>query len=197
MSASRASHFWVYEYLNSPENILEVDLDLIGPPNDPRRTLLSDEEVLRTHRRNADFDFVTPIPCNPTSLRIPPRRGKATSCRHASRVLDAADINQLDRQTGQIILLTTPEKVDHALFIDFALTTQTWNSDTSNHLGNCLEILDVLQDDEVPFDEEIVLEHSAEPDDWDYVDAFGTRRNDLEEDAVFNARDMFPYITLL
>ncbi|KAF9486112.1 hypothetical protein BDN70DRAFT_235946 [Pholiota conissans] len=56
----RELHFTVL-YLNYPDFDVVSDLNLAGPPNDPHQELPSDEELLLTHRRNSDFDFVALI----------------------------------------------------------------------------------------------------------------------------------------
>ena len=52
-----------YEFkLNKPDPHFEIDEDLLlpeGPPQDPNRPLLADENVFATHHRHSDFDTAT------------------------------------------------------------------------------------------------------------------------------------------
>ncbi|KIM43985.1 hypothetical protein M413DRAFT_433218 [Hebeloma cylindrosporum] len=112
------------------------------------------------------------------------------SCRHAARVLDVADISQRDWHSGQILLHTNlKSKLDHAVLIDFASTTQTWEPDVLNMIENYFGILRILLDGKGNgFDTGIVWKRFGEPDDWDPVHAVVQGKN-------VQARDMFPYIT--
>jgi hypothetical protein len=49
--------------INTPEADLEIDEEAIprGPPQDPHKLVLKDEEVFATHHRNSDFDMATLI----------------------------------------------------------------------------------------------------------------------------------------
>ncbi|KZT02266.1 uncharacterized protein LAESUDRAFT_815464 [Laetiporus sulphureus 93-53] len=121
------------------------------------------------------------------------------SCRHAARVLDLADISQRDWHNGQIILYTNPRtKVNHAVLIDFASTTQTWLHDELNYIDNYFGVLYVLlgRQGDVGLDPELVWKHYGEPDDWDPVEVWlptDPPRN--QEKRLVKARDMFPYIS--
>jgi len=67
------------------------------------------------------------------------------SCRHAARVLDVADVSQRDWHRDQVILYTNPTtKLDHAVFIDFASTTQTWEPHGLNLFDNYFGLFRVL-----------------------------------------------------
>ena len=114
------------------------------------------------------------------------------SCRHAARVLDVADISQRDWHSGQILLHTNSKtKVDHALLIDFASTTQTWDPNVLNNIANYFGILRILLDGQGNgFDANLVWKHYGEPDDWDPLQA-------AVQGKLIRARGMFPYITSL
>jgi len=59
------------------------------------------------------------------------------SFRHGIRVLDLADVTQLDWHRGQILLHTDPTtKIDHAVLIDFADTFQTTEIEIMNRASN-------------------------------------------------------------
>jgi len=119
------------------------------------------------------------------------------SCRHATRVLDVADVSQRDWHAGQILLYTNPTtKLDHAVLIDFASTTQTWKPDEPNFI-NYFGVLRVLLGNEgdVGFDVEVVWKHFGEPDDWDDVVASISTRQWNKELRFVRARDLFPYIS--
>ncbi|KAF8957526.1 hypothetical protein BDZ97DRAFT_1846024, partial [Flammula alnicola] len=120
------------------------------------------------------------------------------SCRHAARVLDVADVSQRDWHAGQILLYTNPTtKLDHAVLIDFASTTQTWEPDELNYIHNYFGVLRVLlgREGEGGFDPELVWEHYREPDDWDPVIAWFPTRPWSKEGRFVQAREMFPYIS--
>lgn len=120
------------------------------------------------------------------------------SCRHATRVLDVADISQRDWHAGQILLYTNPTtKLDHAVLIDFASTTQTWKPDEPNFINNYFGVLRVLLGNEgdVGFDVEVVWKHFGEPDDWDDVVASISTRQWNKELRLVRVRDLFPYIS--
>ena len=64
------------------------------------------------------------------------------SCLHAARVQDVADVSQTDWHSGQVILYTNPNtKLDHAILIDFASTTQTWELHEPNHIESYFGLL--------------------------------------------------------
>ena len=120
------------------------------------------------------------------------------SCRHAVRVLDVADINQRDWHSGQILLYTNPTtKLDHAVLIDFASTTQTWDLEKLNHLENYFGSLRVLlsHEGDAGLDPDLVWEHYGEPDDWDSITAFMSVHVRGPVDRIVRARNMFPYIS--
>ncbi|KAJ3825600.1 hypothetical protein F5878DRAFT_723879 [Lentinula raphanica] len=116
------------------------------------------------------------------------------SCRHAVRILDAADISQRDWHSEQLLLCTNPEtQVDHVVLLDFASTLQTWDPDEPIFLMNYFHMFRILlhtKDDQrhAGFSRELVLEHFGEPDDWDPVNGW------VQEKSV-QARDIFDYIT--
>ncbi|TFK31769.1 hypothetical protein BDQ12DRAFT_671616 [Crucibulum laeve] len=116
------------------------------------------------------------------------------SCHHAARILDVADVSQRDWHNGQILLCTNETtKADHVVLIDFASTTQTWDSDEPNLIENYFGILRVLLTD-VGFDLDLVWKHYGEPDDWDTTSYYYTHPGTKEE-RHFRARDIFPYIS--
>ncbi|KAF8874525.1 hypothetical protein CPB84DRAFT_1853586 [Gymnopilus junonius] len=119
------------------------------------------------------------------------------SCRHAVRVLDVGDVSQRDWHDGQILLYTNPTtKLDHAVLIDFASTTQTWQPEELNYISNYFGLFQVLRGvtGDPGFDRELVMKHYGEPDDWDPVRAYMPIQPGGRETRVVKARDMFPYI---
>ncbi|KAF8162116.1 hypothetical protein BJ912DRAFT_1006667 [Pholiota molesta] len=117
------------------------------------------------------------------------------SCHHATRVLDVADVSQCDWHSGQIIMYTNPiTKIDHAILIDFASTTQTWHRDGPHRLSNYREVFFILVNCDA-FDVELVWKHFGDPDDWDPI-VFRTVRHKGGNDWItLQAREMFPYIS--
>jgi hypothetical protein len=82
-------------------------------------------------------------------------------------------------------------KVDHAVLIDFASTTQTWDTDVLNNIANYFGILRILLNGQGSgFDADLVWKHYGEPDDWDPLQA-------AVQGRFVRARRMFPYITSL
>ena len=119
------------------------------------------------------------------------------SCRHAARILDVADVAQRDWHNEQVMLYTNPSsKLDHAVLIDFASTTQTWESHELNPVQNYFDLLHVLlgRQGAVGLDPDLVWKHYGEPDDWDPVQAWIPMSEGGEELRVVTAKDMFPYI---
>lgn len=95
-----------------------------------------------------------------------------------------------------MILTRNPRtQVDHAVFFDFALATQTWEPDEVNFLANYTDVLRILLggEGEVGIDQELVWQHFKKPDAW-HLGTFvcptptGTR--------VVSAEEMFPCITV-
>ena len=118
------------------------------------------------------------------------------SCRHAVRVLDVADISQRDWHSDQVILYTNPTtKLDHAVLIDFASTTQTWEPHELNLIENYFSLLHTLLDSDVPLDSELVWKHYGEPDDWDPIFASFPIGPDRIRRRSVAAKDMFPFIS--
>ncbi|CAL1707803.1 unnamed protein product [Somion occarium] len=119
------------------------------------------------------------------------------SCRHAARILDVADVGQRDWHQGQIMLYTNPRtKLDHAILIDLASTTQTWLPGQLNYLDNYFGVLHVLLGGQghVGFDTELVWKYFGEPDDWDPVEVF-IPYGPNKKPKVVKARDIFSYIS--
>ncbi|KAI0091006.1 hypothetical protein BDY19DRAFT_904509 [Irpex rosettiformis] len=117
------------------------------------------------------------------------------SCRHGARVLDIADIAQHDWHRGQVLLYTNPtSKIDHAMFIDFASTSQTYSVDNMVLTRNYINLFMVLSGrcGSVWLDEELVWDNYGEPDDSDPVVAF-LRRG--KEPITIEARGKFTFIT--
>ena len=119
------------------------------------------------------------------------------SCRHAARVLDVADVAQRDWHSEQVILYTNPTtKLDHAVLIDFASTTQTWEPHELNFIQNYFGLLRVLLGGEgdVGLDPQLVWKHYGEPDDWDPVYAWIPTDGGKGMRSV-KSRNMFPFIS--
>ena len=110
----------------------------------------------------------------------------------------AFSMSQRDWHAGQILLYTNPTtKLDHAVLIDFASTTQTWKPDEPNFINNYFGVLRVLLGNEgdVGFDVEVVWKHFGEPDDWDDVVASICTHQWNKQPRLLRARDLFPYIS--
>ncbi|KAF5387197.1 hypothetical protein D9757_006846 [Collybiopsis confluens] len=111
----------------------------------------------------------------PSSPELTPERQIQTiaSCRHAVRVLDIADVAQRDWHDEQVVLYTNPiSKLDHAILVDFASTTQTWGPTDLNYIDNYFGLLHTLlgrRGDSIGLNYELVWKHFGEPDDWDPV----------------------------
>lgn len=91
------------------------------------------------------------------------------SCRHGVRALDIADVSQRDWHPGQMIVTTNPRtRIDHAVFIDLAMVTQTWEPDEVNYLANCHNVFRILLGSMGPvgIDPELVWEFYDKPDAW-------------------------------
>jgi len=61
------------DFFDVPDPDIEVDEDLIlpqGPPHDPHRSLLADEELFATHHRHSDFDLATLFRDHPRALQF-------------------------------------------------------------------------------------------------------------------------------
>ncbi|KAH7916633.1 hypothetical protein BJ138DRAFT_1139528 [Hygrophoropsis aurantiaca] len=119
------------------------------------------------------------------------------NCRHAARVLDVGDVSQRDWHSGEILLYANPvTKLDHAVLIDFASTTQTWEENELNYIHNYFGILRVLlgREGDVGFDPELVWKYFEDPDDWDPVRAWIPIVPRGNEMRTVKAKDMFPYI---
>ncbi|KAI0091004.1 hypothetical protein BDY19DRAFT_1046768 [Irpex rosettiformis] len=117
------------------------------------------------------------------------------SCRHGARVLDIADIAQHDWHQGQVLLYTNPtSKIDHAIFIDFASTSQTYSVDNMVLTDNYINLFMVLSGrcGSVWLDEELVWDNYGEPDDSDPVVAFLHRG---KQPITIEAREKFTFIT--
>ncbi|KAG6887344.1 hypothetical protein C0995_015939 [Termitomyces sp. Mi166 len=93
------------------------------------------------------------------------------SCRHAVHALDVGDISQRDWHSGQILLYTNPiTQVNHAVLVDFGLTTQTYQEENLNYLGNYGGMLTVLVYQNCMLNRSLIWKHFEEPDDWDPID---------------------------
>ncbi|KAI0783445.1 hypothetical protein C8Q75DRAFT_783049 [Abortiporus biennis] len=117
------------------------------------------------------------------------------SCRHATRVLDMADITQFDWHPGQILIHTNPStKVDHCVLIDFAITNQTWSSIVPNWTINYMEMIRVVFDKKAGLKPDLIWKHFAEPDEWDPIRLSVPIFPGSKETRELKARNMFPYI---
>ena len=95
-----------------------------------------------------------------------------------------------------MIIATNPRtQVDHAVFIDLAMVTQTWEPDEVNFLVNYTDVFRILvgAEDEVGIDPELVWEYFDKPDAW-YLGTFFAGTHKGEKRFIF-ADDMFPFIT--
>ncbi|KAF9486111.1 hypothetical protein BDN70DRAFT_916359 [Pholiota conissans] len=125
------------------------------------------------------------------------------SCRHATRVLDVADVCQRDWNTGQILLHTTPtstphHQLDHAVFIDFASATQTYDIDEPVLLDNYTGVFRVVMSwaysagGDAGVD--LVWEGFGEMDEWDPNDFMMRRRREDERSVDIEAPFLFPFV---
>ena len=92
------------------------------------------------------------------------------SCRHAQRVLNAGDVTQRDWHRGQILIHTNAATgLPYAVLLDFANTTQTWDVEAPNYMGNYFDMFKVLLSHwrRVALDADLVLDQFGDPDDWD------------------------------
>ncbi|KAG6901011.1 hypothetical protein C0995_002530 [Termitomyces sp. Mi166 len=79
------------------------------------------------------------------------------SSRHAARVLDVSDIGQHDWHEGQVLFYTNPTTgIDHAILVDFGLTSQTYEEEMPNLIDNYSGMRYTLNK---AFDQELVLKH--------------------------------------
>ncbi|GJJ06689.1 hypothetical protein Clacol_000884 [Clathrus columnatus] len=124
------------------------------------------------------------------------------NCRHASRILDVADVAQRDWHPGQLLIYKKPQTdIHHAVLIDFAITTQTWFLDEPNQLENYFGVLGIVssayEGGPDGMDWKFAWREFGEPDDWDPIRAFKAIYPDTEskELMVLRAREMFPYIS--
>jgi hypothetical protein len=119
------------------------------------------------------------------------------SCRHAARVLDVGDVSQRDWHNEQMLLCTNPTtNRDHAVLIDFASTTQTWEAHELNFIDNYFGMLHVLLGRHSGLDSELVWQHFGEPDEWDPVQAYIFRTGPEGEMMMsVEGKSMFPYIS--
>ncbi|KAI0783463.1 hypothetical protein C8Q75DRAFT_810794 [Abortiporus biennis] len=118
------------------------------------------------------------------------------SCRHTARVLDVADINQLDWHNGQVLLYTNPEtNIDQYILIDFAFTEQTWSPLILNWVDNYFGMLGALQDVKTGLDLKLIWRHYGDPDEWDPLIALIPVSRDSEEMKKVQAQDLFTYIS--
>ena len=94
------------------------------------------------------------------------------SFRHGIRVLDLADVTQLDWHHGQILLHTDAiTKIDYAVLIDFANTFQTTEIEIINDASNYFEALLVFLHHARKFGllDRQILDYFGKPDYWDSV----------------------------
>ena len=95
-----------------------------------------------------------------------------------------------------MLLCTNPTTdLDHAVLIDFASTTQTWEAHELNFINNYFGMLHVLLGRDIGLDAELVWRHFGEPDEWDPVVAWITTPGREGSRTVTNRKSMFPYIS--
>ena len=117
------------------------------------------------------------------------------SFRHGIRVLDLADVTQLDWHRGQILLHTDAiTKIDHAVLIDFADTFQTTEIEIINNASNYFQALRILKTraNEFGLDPQSVLDYFGKPDYWDTICGITHIHG---ESIVLEAPPLFPYIS--
>ena len=105
-------------------------------------------------------------------------------------------MSQRDWHPGQIILTRNPRtQVDHAVFIDFAMVTQTWEPDEVNFLANYTNVLRILLggEGEVGIDQELVWQYYDKPDAWHLGTLVSPTPNG---ERTVSADEMFPFITV-
>ncbi|KAG6889616.1 hypothetical protein C0995_016142 [Termitomyces sp. Mi166 len=116
------------------------------------------------------------------------------SSRHAARVLDVSDIGQYDWHEGQVLFYTNPiTGIDHAILVDFGLTSQTYEEERPNFIDNYFGMRYTLR---IAFDEELIWKYYEEPDDWDPI-YFITSFPGEKESKIIQARDLFPFISVV
>lgn len=118
------------------------------------------------------------------------------SARHASRILDLADVSQHDWHPGQILIRTEPStQIDHAVLIDFASTSQTVASDDRILLQNYVGMFSVLRGRAGPvsLDEQLVWKYFGEQDNWDGMITF-LSPDSPDKPSILEAKSLFPFI---
>ena len=118
------------------------------------------------------------------------------SCRHAQHVLDAGDVTQRDWHRGQILIhMNAVTGLPYAVLLDFANTTQTWDVEAPNYMGNYYDMFEILLGCRAPvgLDADLVLDHFGDPDDWDDCPRSGiaTRAGRKKQ---LRQRSIFPFI---
>ena len=71
-------------------------------------------------------------------------------------------MTQRDWHRGQILIHTNAATgLPHAVLLDFAYTTQTWDTDAPNYMGNYFDMFDILMGHwrPVALDADLVLYH--------------------------------------
>ncbi|KAI0339229.1 hypothetical protein BDW22DRAFT_1361710 [Trametopsis cervina] len=123
------------------------------------------------------------------------------SCRHSVRTLDVADIRQLDWHESQVLVYQNPTtQLDHAVLMDFASTIQTWSLEQPNLIQNYFGMWLTLDSDSVGDGgpkPELVWENFGEPDDWDCTTAVSWIGENSDVEREIEARDMFPFISIV
>ncbi|KAF9486120.1 hypothetical protein BDN70DRAFT_926829 [Pholiota conissans] len=128
------------------------------------------------------------------------------SCRHATRVLDVADVCQCDWHLGQILLHTTTTTTsptpalpqhEHTVFIDFASAVQTYHPDDPILLNNYNGVARVLARwaRRAGLDPMLVVENFDEPDEWDPNPSILQRPKDDGTFAGIVTPTLFPFIS--
>lgn len=117
------------------------------------------------------------------------------SCRHAVRALDVGDVSQRDWHARQVLIhVNAATDTTHAVLIDFAFTTQTWDPEVPNLIRNYYNMFRVLlgYGGDVGLDPDLVLDHYGDPDDWDVV--VGSIYGPGRRLKIFKDRNIFPFI---
>ena len=105
-------------------------------------------------------------------------------------------MTQRDWHRGQILIHTNAATgLPYAVLLDFANTTQTWDVEAPNYMGNYYDMFEVLLGRWAPvgLDADLVLDHFGDPDDWDYCPGsnIATRAGQKKQ---LRQRSIFPFI---